>query len=249
MRFFLFAVVLAALGALIYTFVVRPRTGGTATDSRTSAPENPPVVEAVQSSLRDAAATAHLKEMLAAGSDPNALDVSGRPVLSLAVRNNDTGAAEALLAKGADVNKRDHEQWTPLMTAAFQAARDPKAVPMVKLLLAHGADANASKEGTTALHVAVNNLPETAKDAPVIEALLTGGAKPDGVPGSTAFTMPPLQLAAWNGKTAAALALARGGASLAAPPSGGKPAAQTARDHGHPELAGQLEKLVKKNTK
>jgi len=208
-----------------------------------SAAENPALVVAIQGSLGGAADKARVAELLAQGADPNSVDTGGRPALSLAARNNDIGAMESLLAKGADPNKRDREHWTPLMTAAFEAARDPKFLPAVKLLLAKGADANLEKDGTTALHVAVNNIDAKAASAPVIEMLLAGGAKPDGVPvsGPAAFAMRPLMLAAWNGKTAAAMALVKGGASLAAPSKGAKTPAQTARDNKHPELAALLE--------
>jgi ankyrin repeat protein len=248
MRKALLALVVAAVAALIYVFALRPQgVGPTTKDSRSESPEDPAIVTAVQGSLRDKPSATRIREQLAAGADANSVDASGRPALTLAIRNNDAPAAEALLAKGADANKRDKENWTPLMTAAFQAARDPKFLPMVKLLLAHAADPNASKDGTTALHVAVNNIDEHAKEAPVITMLLGGGAKPDGVPAETptSFTMSPVQLAAWNGKTAAALALAKGGASLGVPPKGGKSAAQTARDHGHADLAAALDKFSK----
>ena len=207
-------------------------------------------MDAVQSSLRDAGSRAHLAELLAKGADANAIDTSGRSALSLAVRNHDLSSIELLLDKGADVNKRDREQWTPLMNAAYLAARDPKFLPVVQLLLAKGADPNAAKDGTTALHVAVNNSAVAATEAAVVNLLIAGGAKPDGVPaaGPTSFVMAPVTLAAWNGKTAAALALAKGGANLEAPSPGAKTAAQTARDNKHPDLAALLEKLRKKKT-
>jgi ankyrin repeat protein len=252
MRKAILAVVVAAALALIYVVALRPHAIAPATsDSRSESPEDPAIVTAVQGSLRDKPSATRIRDQLAGGADANAVDAAGRPALTLAIRNNDAAAAEALLAKGADVNKRDQEQWTPLMTAAFQAARDPKFLPMVKLLLAHAADPNASKDGTTALHVAVNNIDAHAKEAPVITMLLAGGAKPDGVPAETptSFTMSPVQLAAWNGKTAAALALAHGGASLGVPPKGGKSAAEIARDHGHPELAADLDKFAKIKTR
>jgi ankyrin repeat protein len=125
------------------------------------------------------------------------------------------------------------------MHAAFLAAREPVYLKAFNLLLAKGADPNAEKDGTTALHAAVNNTDAFAKDAPVIEALLRAGAKPGGVP--SAGPMPtissPMVLAAWNGKTAAALALARGGAAIAE-------GVRTARNNHHPELAAALEKLA-----
>jgi ankyrin repeat protein len=207
--------------------------------------DQPALVEAIQASLRGPADKARLTQLLGQGADPNAVDKSGRTALSLAIRNDDLPALELLLAHGADPNKRDREmQWTPLMTAAYQAARDPKSLPLVELLLAKGADPNAAKDGTTPLHVAVNNLDAKAPDAKVIEALLHGGAKPDGVPveGPNAFAVRPITLAAWNGKTAAALALARGGANL-------EGAAATARHHHHEALALALEKLGKPHGK
>ena len=210
-------------------------------------PENPPLVDAIQASLRDTASKAKIEEILAKGGDPNAFDKEGRSVLSLAVRNNDVDGMALLLAKGADPNQRDRQMgWTPLMNASFQAARDPKFLPAVELLLSKGADPNIGKEGTLPLHVAVNNLDANAKEAKVIEVLIRGGAKPDGVPAASgAQAITPILLAAWNGKTAAAMALARGGASLEAQSPGQKTPAQTAKDSKHPELAGALEKFAK----
>ncbi|MGZ3661987.1 MAG: ankyrin repeat domain-containing protein [Bdellovibrionota bacterium] len=248
MKKILIAVATAAVLFCVYRFAIHrdPHSAAPmppAAEEKPTSAENPVLVTAIQGSLGGAAGKARVDELLTQGADPNSVDTGGRPALALAARNNDLPAMESLLAKGADPNKRDSEHWTPLMTAAFEAARDPKFIPAVKLLLAKGADPNLEKDGTTALHVAVNNIDAKAAAAPVLEVLLAGGAKPDGVPasGPAAFAMRPLMLAAWNGKTAAAMALVKGGASLAAPSKGAKTPAQTARDNKHPELAALLE--------
>jgi ankyrin repeat protein len=204
-------------------------------------PAETPLADAVQASLRDAASRARVEAAIAKGANPNSTDADGRPCLTLAVRNNDVGVMEVLLAHGADANARDRAmQWTPLMHAAFMAARDASAEKAIGLLLAKGADPNADKDGTTALQIAVNNTDANAKQATVIEMLLKAGAKPGGVPSTAkdALNTSPMVLAAWNGKTAAALALARGGADAAE-------GARTARNNKHPELAALLEKMVK----
>ena len=128
--------------------------------------------------------------------------------------------------------------------AAFLAARDPSALKLAELLLAKGADPNAETNGTTALHIAVNNIAENAKDASLIENLLRAGANPAGVAAKdpAKLNATPIMLAAWNGKTAAALALARGGGDI-------ESAIRTARNHQHPELAAALETLARTKKK
>lgn len=56
-----------------------------------------------------------------------------------------------LLAKGADVNERARDDWTPLHSAIFKSA----SPDVIKLLIRHGADVNArTKCGSAPLHFA-----------------------------------------------------------------------------------------------
>jgi ankyrin repeat protein len=80
-----------------------------------------------------------IRELLAAGVDADSPNPEGETALMLVVRTGQLDAAELLIEAGADVDAK--ERWagqTALMWAGAQL--QPK---MVKLLLAHGADANA----------------------------------------------------------------------------------------------------------
>ena len=92
-----------------------------------------------------------------------------------------------LLAHGADVNQRDRDGWTPLMTAAYyDDAAD------VRALTVRGADPNAvSAQNLTPLGIAVQYRKE---DAAV--ALVEAGADAGRPIGDAAYT--PLMLATAN---------------------------------------------------
>lgn len=78
----------------------------------------------------------------------NTSDERARTSLHLAVHARLAPVVKALIAKGAAVNARVQEEWTPLMDAAWKGEAD-----IICELLAHGADANArSSSGKTALH-------------------------------------------------------------------------------------------------
>lgn len=87
-----------------------------------------------------------LKDFIAKGADVNAEDIGGEtPLMSAAY--NSLEVAEILLKHGANVEKRNWKEWSPLTYAVF--ANNPQ---MVELLLKHGADINAqSNDGTTSL--------------------------------------------------------------------------------------------------
>lgn len=75
--------------------------------------------------------------------------------LQVAVLERGEACVAALLDAGANPNVRDKDDDTPLMTACKKSA---PSVDLIKLLLEHGADANAHNEGTTALHHYPNGL-------------------------------------------------------------------------------------------
>jgi quinoprotein dehydrogenase-associated probable ABC transporter substrate-binding protein len=120
--------------------------------------------------------------------------------LSNAVVASDHARVEALLAKGADVNKRNLQGFAPIHTAARQRDSD-----MIALLVQHGADVNEpdSEGWTPLLHAAFRN------HVPSVEVLVKGGADLDAAaPGG--FT--PLAIAIEEGKFFAAKALIDSGA-------------------------------------
>jgi len=75
----------------------------------------------------------------------------GETALMDVATRGDAAAANILIAKGADVNARDHRGYTALM---FAAQYDGDAVALVRLLLAHGADVTPVAEDQTALSLA-----------------------------------------------------------------------------------------------
>ena len=130
---------------------------------------------------------------------------------------------EALLDCGADVNRQDKVDMSPLMTSA----RD---TPLFKLLLQRGADVTCvGPDGFTVLHALVmgggedSNEDEGAPDVTLIKLCLEAGADPDA---AAEGGITPLHMActsgAWgHGKAAAAVLLA-GGANVNSIDSGGQ---------------------------
>ncbi len=114
-------------------------------------------------------------------------DKDGATPLPWAVETDQPDTMKLLLAAGADVNARNHEQKTPLLWA-----QEADQVDAMKLLLANKADVNAvDKEGFTALHRAVM---QAHRDA--VQLLLASGA---GVNAKDAQQKTPLHWAAQSG--------------------------------------------------
>jgi uncharacterized protein len=89
-----------------------------------------------------------------------------------ATEAGDIAQMEALLAKGAEVNARNAQGWTPLHVAA--AGGDPA---VIALLLQHGADVHAQSHiGTTPL----DNATARGGRKAVIDLLLAHGASRNG---------------------------------------------------------------------
>ncbi len=89
-----------------------------------------------------------LPEPIPSGGQLNARDHLGKTPLMLAAENGDLRRVKALIAKGADVNAKDHaRRRTALMEAASSGSVD-----CVQALIAAGADVNAKDHvGNTAL--------------------------------------------------------------------------------------------------
>lgn len=131
-----------------------------------------------------------IEELLAASPElVKAHSADGWTPLHLAAHFGRRAAAEALLARGADVRARSTNG---MANTALHAALAGRHRDVVELLLARGADVNARQRGGyTALHAAAQH-----GDAVLTKLLVARGAEP--------------ALATDDGQTALALATAKG---------------------------------------
>lgn len=89
--------------------------------------------------------------MIAAGAELSPKAGFSRSPFTYAVRKRDVVMTKALLDRGADVNSKNWDGDTPLMSAVTVLVGDPR---MVRFLLAAGADVNARNlKGETALDI------------------------------------------------------------------------------------------------
>lgn len=153
------------------------------------------------------------------------LDPQGESALNKAVTMASPQMVELLVAHGADVNERDADGWTPILTAAYlDRAED------VKILAAHGADPNVrSRQELTPLGVAA----QYDKSNSAV-ALLEAGADPAKAVGEGGYT--PLMLATGNNSTSLVQALLKKGVDVNARNSGGVTALMIAAAKGHPDM-------------
>lgn len=106
-----------------------------------------------------------VERLLAAGADPNALDYyNALPALGLAIEQDLVEIAGLLIARGAKVNAKS------MSSGRFPLIFLATSVPMMKLLIEHGADPGATNvSGATALH-------EHARATPAqVELLVSSG--------------------------------------------------------------------------
>jgi len=96
----------------------------------------------------------------------------------------DVATIEYLIAHGADVNVKDTNGYTPLMSHTHKSrivngeCKDfpAEAIAILRLLLKHGADINARlPNGKTVLDLAIDN--QRSGDAEVIRFLIQNGAQ------------------------------------------------------------------------
>jgi quinoprotein dehydrogenase-associated probable ABC transporter substrate-binding protein len=139
-----------------------------------------------------------------------ALDLQGETPLHHALQLRSTDMVAFLIGRGADVNQRDRDGWTPLMTAAYgDDAAD------IKVLVAHGGDPNAvSAQNFTPLGIAT----QYGKNKAAL-ALIGAGADPGRAIGDAGYT--PLMLATASHAPEVAHALLEKGADVNARNSGG----------------------------
>lgn len=152
-------------------------------------------------------------------------DMQGELPLHHAIIQGSPSMVAFLIARGADVNQRDRDGWTPLMQAGYcDDAAD------VKVLKEHGGDPNAlSPQNYTALGIAT----QYGKNAAAL-ALVEAGADPARPIGEGGYT--PLMLATANHAQPLVEALLKKGADVNARNSGGVTALMIAAANGRAEL-------------
>ena len=153
--------------------------------------KNQDLIEAVTEGRSDA-----VKRLLTEGADVNAIeDATDNTALMVAAHKGHINVAKTLLDKNADVNAaRKLDGWTALMIAA--SGDDYKHYEALKLLLAYGADVNATQqEGFTAMMVAANK-----GELKTVKLLVGKGASvsPKGPDGRTALFMGLLIVETWK---------------------------------------------------
>ena len=113
-----------------------------------------------------------VRELLAAGADPDTPDQDGRSPLFSAVLGNSVGVLALLLESGADPNLRDNDGWTPLHFAAQESVAE-----VARILLGRGADPNIQdNDGATPLWRAVQGARDRSE---LCNVLRQAGAKDD----------------------------------------------------------------------
>jgi ankyrin repeat protein len=137
------------------------------------------------------------------GAAADARDNHGLPLISRYASMGMLAALERILEAGADPNAVNPSN--KLSALYFAISGDTKCVPLIKALLAGGADPNGVEgEGALPLFVAVRQ-----KNLPAAEALLKAGADPSRVSTSNAMT-PLLQALKTDNEAMTDLLLANG---------------------------------------
>ncbi|MHA1730657.1 MAG: ankyrin repeat domain-containing protein [Promethearchaeota archaeon] len=111
-----------------------------------------------------------VKEALASGVSPDAVDSRDTSALRWAVQRGHSEVVKVLLDAGADVDKQSYTGWTALMDACFFSGD----IEMVRMLLSAGADPNLGTEvnGTALMFASLGGFVE------VVRVLLEAGADP-----------------------------------------------------------------------
>jgi uncharacterized protein len=139
-------------------------THGAEVDARENAAGQTALMWAVSERHPEAA-----RLLIEKGANVHARSKGGFTALLFAAREGDVESARVLIGAGAGVDQTAPDGATPLVLAAA-SGREAVAI----FLLEHGADANASAAGYTALHAAV---PKAETD--LVKALLAHGANPN----------------------------------------------------------------------
>jgi ankyrin repeat protein len=129
-----------------------------------------------------------MARILEDGADIETKGCKGETALRIAVEDGEVDVVQLLIKKGANVNTRDTNGWTPLIAAVYRADPDywseravRKDIAIVKLLLAAGARVdvagNPLLEGPTADYDVVTPLNLVTKKEPELKRILTAAAK------------------------------------------------------------------------
>src|SRR5215467_1632025 len=187
------------------------RGGSTANSSVTSLPRDPQPGEKPKKDYYGGFTPLHFavrqgdmestRGLVAAGADVNAITADGKGSLELAIYNGNYDIASFLIDSKANVNHADAEGFTPLFWAVdrrnmetnpgmpWMITLDP--LPLIKKLLASGADPNAFVDNIpTSRRSALNLTPRTtfatalaraafSADLELVQLLLSSGADPN----------------------------------------------------------------------
>ncbi|MBU6364881.1 MAG: ankyrin repeat domain-containing protein [Gemmatimonadetes bacterium] len=181
--------------------------GGAPRDTRTAVrvptSRAVPAQQVVQAAQRGD--LAELRQLLAAGGDPNAASGDGMTPLHWAAERGDSAMAAALLRAKASVSATTRiGAHTPLHIAARTASAS-----VARQLLAAGADPNArTTTGASAVHLAA-----TGGNAGIVQAMLAKGGDANATEKNWGQT--PLMFAATANRAEAVQALLKGGADPA----------------------------------
>jgi len=172
-----------------------------------------------------------VSELLAEGFDPNTVGEKGQVPLYLAMRDESSKVATALLAHPAiRIDAANEANETPVMMAALRGN-----VEWTRRLLERGAAVN--RAGWTPLHYAA-----TGPEAKVVALLLDRGADIEAL--SPNRTTPLMMAARYGSETSVDLLLARG-ASARSRNDRNMNAGDFARSAGRDSLAARLDALAR----
>ncbi len=205
------AVAFAVLALVVGTFVWQSRTLDTIDFVEQVIPEIDTNVQATPEFVSAAAATdeqlieavnakdaAEVEQLLKAGTNADALDSTGEPILKTAIMQGNTEIARLLVENGADVNAADKDENSLLGKAAYMGDLE-----IVQLMIDAGADANAiMKTGSGSdpgINVPVLQEAVNGNNSEIVELLIAHGADVNQT--ETHLDLTPLHGAAWYNYT------------------------------------------------
>ncbi|HLS50432.1 MAG TPA: ankyrin repeat domain-containing protein [Burkholderiaceae bacterium] len=171
-----------------------------------------------------------VRDELALGADPNAVNSNGQPAIMQAVRDDAWQVFDLLLShRNIDVNLPNKTDETPLMYVAIVGD-----IPRAKALIEHGAEIN--RLGWSPLHYAASKGQLDMVQFLIANDALVNAPSPDGTS--------PLMMAAYDGSERTVRALVAAGADATAVNIRGEDAALWARRKDHESLARKLDDLA-----